>query len=356
MIYLVDFWTLIFNNFVDLKAIQKKCDKKISPIKGDGKIKFYSGIKMLLNGRMIKLRDVVYVENRYYVSVKKNSFRFFDLLNKKEKFIPFEDVGFLVFENKNSFFSKRMIDVCLKEDIEIIFCDSKHSPIAVISSIYGQNQRLKKLKNQLAFSSKSKKRTWRKLVIAKINNQADCLIQVANQVDSGKNLKLVGKQVEDGDPQNKEAYAARRYFVALYGGNFKRGRFDDIINSGLNYGYAILRSVIRQQLIIHGLEPSWGVHHISTENPFNLSDDLIEPFRPYVDILVYENLYKKGIYSLKTENKKDLLQVLFSRCVIDGKVYTLADAIAVEVNSYVSCIEKQSASPLKLPIFIEGGI
>lgn len=76
-------------------------------------------------------------------------------------------------------------------------------------------------------------------------------------------------------------------------------------------------------MIIHGLEPSWGVHHISTENPFNLSDDLIEPFRPYVDVLVYENLYKKDIYSLETENKKDLLRVLFSRCVIDNKVYTL---------------------------------
>lgn len=116
------------------------------------------------------MRDVVYVENRYYVSVKNNSFRFFDLVNKKEKFIPFEDIGFLIFENKNSFFSKRMIDACLKENIEIIFCDSKHSPIAVMSSIYGQNQRLKKLKDQLAFSSKSKKRVWRKLVIAKINN------------------------------------------------------------------------------------------------------------------------------------------------------------------------------------------
>lgn len=299
---------------------------------------------------------MVYVKNRYFVSTKENSFRFYDLVKKEEKYIPFDDVSILIFEHRNSFFSMKLINTCVKENILLLFCDEKHSPLVLFSNVYGQNQRMKKLKSQLAISSKAKKRIWRKIVIGKINNQADCLIQVAKKVDEGKMLQLVGKQVEDGDVTNREAYAARRYFLFLFGNDFKRGRYSDLVNSCLNYGYALLRAVIRKELVIHGLEPSWGIHHESTENPFNLSDDLIEPFRPFVDLLVYENFQGKDTEILDDEGKKSLFQIFFTRCVIDGKVYSVADAVPVMVNSYLACLEKDSASPLKIPVFAAGGI
>lgn len=302
------------------------------------------------------MRDVIYVESRFFVSTVKNSFKFLDLVKKEEKIVPFDDVGYLIFENSNSYFSKKMVERCLEYDIEILFCDSKHSPVAVISSVYGQNQRLKKLKGQLELSSKAKKRLWRKIVVSKINNQADCLIQVAGKNEDGQFLQIITKNVDEGDYSNREAYAARRYFPALFGPKFKRGRYDDIVNSGLNYGYALIRSLIRKEIVTHGLEPSWGIHHESTENPFNLSDDLIEPFRPFVDMYVYEHLFENDVYGLELEDKKLLLKILFLRCVIDNKVYVIADAVRVVVESYLTCIDKNSATGIKVPSFIEGGI
>ena len=170
-----------------------------------------------------------------------------------------------------------------------------------------------------------------------------------------KLLTLSGKQVTEGDPTNREAYAARLYFMTLFGRNFKRGRYDDAVNAGLNYGYAILRALIRRELAVHGLEPSFGVHHESTENPFNLSDDFIEAFRPFVDQHVYERIFSQDVWSFELAEKKGLLEILLEKCIIDGKVYTLTDAIKVSVASFVKCLEKNSSGPLQLPAMIKVG-
>lgn len=191
-----------------------------------------------------------------------------------------------------------------------------------------------------------------KIVIAKIQNQAICIEQNCNDEETPYLLRDVSQKVTEGDGKNYGSYAARKYFPILFGKNFKRGRYSDIVNAGLNYGYAILRSVIRNELIMHSLEPSFGIHHVSVNNPYNLSDDLIEPFRPFVDSLVFENIYDKGTNEL---DKKMLVGVLMERCVIDGKVYRLGDAIRKTVESYLRCLNTNAISDILLPQMIEGG-
>lgn len=115
--------------------------------------------------------------------------------------------------------------------------------------------------------------------------------------------------------------------------------------------------LIRREIVIHGLEPSWGINHISTSNPFNLSDDLIEAYRPFMDWWVVTQVLPLADQKLglTQEDKQVLLKVLFEKCVIDGKVYALADAIGLTVDSYVHCLKLNSSGGLKLPTFIQGG-
>lgn len=296
--------------------------------------------------------NIVYVENRQVVTVKKYSLRFFNMVTKEERFIPFEDIDYLIFDTGSSLFSEKLVEKCVENRISLLFLDRKHTPVAAYESIYGQENRLDTLKKQFKATSRFKKRIWRKIVIAKVQNQATCIEQNCNDEGTSYLLRDISQKVTEGDGKNYESYAARKYFPILFGKNFKRGRYSDIVNVGLNYGYAILRSVIRNELIMHALEPSFGIHHVSVNNPYNLSDDLIEPFRPFVDSLVFENIYDKGTNEL---DKKMLVDVLMERCVIDGKVYRLGDAIRKTVESYLRCLNTNAISDILLPQMIEGG-
>lgn len=195
--------------------------------------------------------------------------------------------------------------------------DKKRAPVALYESIYGQENRLEVLRKQFKATSRFKKRIWKKIVVSKIQNQASCIQECCDDEDMTYLLRGIIQKVNEGDDKNYEAYAARKYFPTLFGSEFKRGRYSDIINSCLNYGYAVLRSVIRNELVIHSLEPSFGIHHDSVNNPYNLSDDIIEPYRPFVDSIVYENVYSKNTNEM---DKKLLIGVLMERCVIDESI------------------------------------
>ena len=300
----------------------------------------------------IKLRNIVYVENRQIVTVKKYSLRFLDMVSKEEKFIPFDDIDYLIFDTGNSLFSEKLIEKCLENKISLIFMDKKRAPVALYESIYGQENRLEVLRKQFKATSRFKKRIWKKIVVSKIQNQASCIQECCDDEDMTYLLRGIIQKVNEGDDKNYEAYAARKYFPTLFGSEFKRGRYSDIINSCLNYGYAVLRSVIRNELVIHSLEPSFGIHHDSVNNPYNLSDDIIEPYRPFVDSIVYENVYSKNTNEM---DKKLLIGVLMERCVIDGKVYRLSDAIRLTIESYLRCLDTSTTADLKVPQMIEGG-
>lgn len=188
----------------------------------------------------------------------------------------------------------------------------------------------------------------------KIYNQHLCL-EIHNKPQAERvNLKKLIKEVRLNDELNREALAARKYFPALFGSEFKRHN-KDVVNARLNYVYAIVRSVIRQNLVRLGLEPAFGINHQSEENPFNLSDDVIECFRPIVDSFIYDKIVKANIKDFTIEIRRSLPKVLLEQCIIDNKVYYLSDAIAISCESFNQCIENDNAKFLKLPIIIEGG-
>lgn len=302
------------------------------------------------------MKDVIYVEHNCFVTTNEYGFRFKNLVNKKVKIVPFEMVSYLIFDNDRSYFSQKLINDAMENNIGLLFCDKHHSPTTMMMNEYHQNRHLLKMEQQINLSSRTKNRIWRKIVVAKISNQASCLENIKGHCMTSNLLNSLKKDVKDGDINNREAYAAKLYFRELFGKDFKRGRFTDMINASLNYGYAILRSLIQRDLVMHGLEPCWGVHHKSIDNYFNLSDDILEPFRSFVDFYVYKHIINNEIYnSFDTDAKKSIVNILFMKCIIDHKIYVLPDAINLIINRFLNCLDVDSAVYLSFPTFIEVG-
>lgn len=299
------------------------------------------------------MKDVIYVEHKNFVSVKENSLCFKNLVNQTTKYIPIEDVGFLIFDNIDSYFSNEVVSLCIENDIGIIFCGKNHSPIAEVHSLYGNRRKLVRINAQIALSQRTRFRLWKKIVSAKILNQSMCVLYETRNTYKSNELTLIAKDVKEGDSDNREAYAAHVYFPCLFGSDFNRGRFLDVVNSALNYGYAILRSIIRKELAVAGFEMSIGIFHRSSENPYNLSDDIIEPFRPFVDAIVYREIVLKKIETFDRDQIIKLLSIFVEKCIIDERVFTISDAIKCCVESLIDCIENDSSRNIKLPSFIE---
>ncbi|MHD0396714.1 type II CRISPR-associated endonuclease Cas1 [Staphylococcus simulans] len=302
-----------------------------------------------------ELKDIIYVKRYYFVTASKESFKLVNIIDKSESYIPFEDVDMFIFDHPRSYYSNQLIETCIMHNITIIFCNRKHQPITSIMSNYGHRKKLKRMIAQIKLQQKTKDRIWKKIITTKVKNQSDCLRYVARKEEEAIFLEEISKRVESGDKTNREAFAAKRYFNALFGVEFKRGRYHDAVNSGLNYGYALIRAKIQKTLANHGFEQAFGIHHCSTENPYNLSDDLIEVFRPFVDGLVYEFIYTQDVISLEQEHKEQLINIFFEHCIIDDKVYTVSDAIEMMVHSLIVCYQKNSISEFKIPSMIEEG-
>lgn len=300
------------------------------------------------------MKNILYVANGYFVGITNNGIKMKNLVNKQLKYFSFDDVSIIVFDNPRSYFSEEFIRECVRRDVALLFSDEKHSPYLLCETIYGQINRFAVLKKQLSVHQKTKKRLWHKIVVRKIKNQAFCLkLLKKNKADE---IESMAAKIKGDDQHNQEAIAAKIYFREMFGENFKRGRYDDLINASLNYGYAIIRMFIRKEIVSHGLEPAFGIKHVSTENPFNLSDDLIEAYRPFVDYYVTIRVLHNDHQILSVRDKQVIVDILRQQCIIDGKVCYLTDAIKITVNSYLSSLSSESSKFLLLPTFIKGGI
>lgn len=298
------------------------------------------------------MKDIIFVENRHLVTTKEDSIKFKNVVDKSVKYFLFSEIEALIFQSPHSYFSQKLVVKCTEHHIPIIFCDSKRSPITEINMNFRNSTRLSRIELQFQMLSKTKDRIWKKIVSKKILNQAKCLENNMIYTSKVKELEAISKEVSSGDRNNREALAARVYFQALFGNKFKRGRYDDIVNATLNYGYAILRTAIKNELVFHGFEMSLGIKHHSKENPFNLSDDIIEVYRPFVDNLVYDIVYNQKHEEINSDVKKQLLNILFVKCIVDKKVLSLGDSIKGTVQSLIQCYEKNSPTPLLLPQMI----
>lgn len=260
--------------------------------------------------------------------------------------IPLEDINCIIIENQTVTVSAYLLQKMADMGITVYVCDEKHLPNAVLLPMVRHSRHFKILKYQIEAGKPLQKRLWQQIVVRKIRNQALCLAYL--DLDGSEELMKMCKEVQSGDRTHVEAKAAAFYFKSLYGLGFSRGN-DHVINSALNYGYAIVRGLIASSIVCYGLEPSIGVFHHSELNNFNLADDMIEPFRPLVDLYVSQNYDVAEIDSdLTPERKRDIFGIINYDMDVKGEKRIISNCIDMLVASYSSALQGKR-SDLELP-------
>jgi CRISPR-associated protein Cas1 len=267
--------------------------------------------------------------------------------------IPIEDIGVLVLENMEITLSQSALSKLLAYNVAVVVCDAQHLPSGLLFPLNGNSLQTERFAAQLSAKLPLKKQLWQQTVAAKILNQA---LHLEHHGKIAENLRRLSKQVQSGDKGNREAQAARIYWKALFEGeDFSRDRFGAPPNNLLNYGYAILRAAVARALISSGLLPTLGIHHANRYNAFCLADDVMEPYRPFVDFIVF-NIWQArdktlDFFELTKEHKRDLLQVLTAPTDMLGERSPLLVALSQTTASMVRCFEGE-ASEMIYPRFI----
>jgi len=269
--------------------------------------------------------------------------------------LPLEDVTALILESPQITLSSALLSACQESAVALITCDATHIPNGVLLPFQPHSRQSRVAYIQQSWSEPLRKRLWQRVVQTKINNQASCL-EAARGDGSGERLYALARRVASGDPDNIEAQAARDYFPRLYGAEFNRGS-QSVINAALNYGYAVVRAFVARSQIAYGLIPAFGIHHANDLNAFNLTDDLMEVFRPMVDwqvvLMLQDGLGETARDGLLTKEFRQILANIGNAlCAIKGDTHTIANAADAMAASLVSAIEKKDATLLILPEFV----
>ena len=270
------------------------------------------------------------------------------VLTDVEHSIPLEDISALLLESRQSTITTAALSQLGQRGCAVYICDEKHLPCAVMTPFQSHSRGLAVLKEQLHASEPLKKRLWQSIVQEKIRNQALCL-QLCEKSEAAEALFELARQVRSGDSGNTEAVAAQAYFPALFGRGFTREE-ESGINAALNYGYAVLRGCTARFVSVYGFLPSLGVHHRNELNAFNLADDLMEPFRPIIDLLVFRSFQEED--TLTPSHKRLLFNCLNLDSSLDGKRYAVSYAIEQEVQSLHRSFSEKSPK-LLLPRLLE---
>lgn len=259
--------------------------------------------------------------------------------------VPIEDIGFIILENPQISITTPLIAALSENNVSVIFTDRNLMPVSILMPFEGNSIQQEVYRNQIKASLPMNKRLWQQLVTAKIINQSLLLDKLGLD---GRTIKAYSKTVKSGDSDNREGTAAKAYWSIIFGDSFSRDRFGDAPNNMLNYGYSILRAATARAITGSGLLPLIGVFHKNRYNSFPLADDLMEPFRPFVDEIVYY-LYENGERELTTDVKRHLLEVLTCDTKYDKSVKPLAIGLSTTTASLVKCY-KGDTDKLVLPV------
>ncbi|WP_315404733.1 type II CRISPR-associated endonuclease Cas1 [Hoylesella saccharolytica] len=257
---------------------------------------------------------------------------------ESERTIPIEDIGVVVLDNRRITVTSGVLEALLENNAAVITCDQRSMPVGLLLPLCGNTTQNERFRDQLDASVPLKKQLWQQTVRQKIQNQAYVLAQVTGKEE--KAMNVWADNVRSGDPDNIEARVAAYYWRYLFPDipTFVRGREGEPPNNLLNYGYAILRAVIARALVGSGLLPTLGIHHHNRYNAYCLADDIMEPYRPYVDQLVIEIIRKVDNYALLTkEIKMELLGIPMLDVVIAGKRSPLMIAAQQTTASLYKC-------------------
>lgn len=273
----------------------------------------------------------LYVSHAAKLSVRHDSL----VLNNGEEYtIPISDLSSVVIETSQITLTAPLIDALSQSGAVVYICDAKHLPSSIILPFHMHSRQAGVAKQQVLWSEPFKKRCWQKIIYAKVTNQSEVLD--VHSSDDIAYLCSLRNRITSGDSTNIEAQAARAYWSMLFQNFTRHIDEQDIRNSALNYGYAIMRGMVARALVGVGFLPAFGLHHHNELNAFNLADDIIEPFRPFVDIVVKELLDEDGDelpLTLPMHYKTRLLELSFMPCQFGNIETTLSYACELSAES-----------------------
>lgn len=221
--------------------------------------------------------------------------------------VPFADIGAVILRGHGATLSVNLCERLSQAGAPLVICGANQSPSALLWPVRGHYEQGRRMEAQAAASRPLHKRAWREIVSAKITAQAAVL---AASTGPDTRLERMAREVRSGDGDNLEAQAARRYWNALFGADFLRDRRAEGINAALNYGYTVLRAGAARSILAAGLHPSFSIHHESRGDALRLADDLMEPFRPWLDLILWQRASSTEIVELTPEVKQHLAAVL----------------------------------------------
>jgi CRISP-associated protein Cas1 len=261
--------------------------------------------------------------------------------------LPIEDIAWMVIDTPQAALSTALISACMDAGVVVGTNDNTHKTSGMILPFHRHHRQAEIATIQIGISIPLKKRLWQTIVQAKIGNQA-AMLEACGQNASA--LMGMTRLVGSGDPDNTEARAARAYWPRLFI-DFIREDANDKRNALLNYGYAVIRSGVARALVASGLLPAFGVNHASITNAFNLADDLVEPFRPFVDRAVWDMTDNGRTNTGETtvEERRTLAAILTEEARLGGETVSLLVAAERAAESLVRAMEQSSAALLLLP-------
>lgn len=287
------------------------------------------------------IKRTLHFGNPAYLSTKNQQLVINYPNGEPSKTVAIEDVGIIVLEDQQITISNGLLEKLTTNNVAVITCNSQHLPTGLLLPLNGHTEQSERYKNQIGCSIPLKKNLWQQTVVAKINNQAAML--KTKGFDTEK-MDYWARSVTSGDTKNHEARAAAYYWQNILGiEGFNRYRDGMPPNNLLNYGYAILRAVCARAIVSSGLLPTLGIFHRNKYNAYCLADDIMEPYRPFVDLIVCQLIENNlNTDELTTELKKQLLGVVAIDVVMENKKSPLMVAMSRTTNSLNECFEGTS--------------
>ena len=254
--------------------------------------------------------------------------------------IHLNEIGMLIVESTAVSMTSYLLSELMKNKIKVVFCDEKRNPCSELVSYYGSHDTSSKIRKQIEWTKDDKDHIWTEIVSEKIKQQA--LMLQRYQKEEANMLFEYMEEVEFGDITNREGHAAKVYFNTLFGKKFTRTD-ENPINAALNYGYGIILSIFNREIVSSGYLTQIGLFHDNMFNQFNLSSDLMEPFRPLVDQLVVELKPEK----FETEEKRKILELLNKEVEICGKMEVVTNAIKIYCRSVFDALNDRDISLIR---------
>lgn len=269
--------------------------------------------------------------------------------------IPLDDIAAVVSCAHGLTYSNTLLVRLAERNAVFVVCGSNFVPVSYLVSLEGNYRQAERMDAQIAATLPKNKQLWKQIVQTKIEQQAAVLEGVGENPNP---VRALSKTVHSGDPENREAQAARRYWTSLFGESFRRDRSASGLNAMLNYGYMVLRSCVVRAIMGAGLHPTIGIHHSNAGNPMRLADDLMEPFRPYVDYLTWR-LSRKGEEEMSADIKRAYVALLETEVAGEKGSTSLRNAIQEAATSlafvYLGKADVLMLPQAALPLFLEGG-